>query len=695
MAALLLFSVTAWGASFRFLHITDTHIGLTAHHQETRDYIQAFNALTPPPAFIVNTGDCTELGSTEEYKRYREIMSELRIPLINVPGNHDVRWSAIGKEGFAKWLGPLRMHWEREGCHFFALDSTALLEHHGHFEEADLRWLEQRLRRLPRGAPVFLFFHHWVAMGEKMVDNEHRLLDIIAPYNVKAVFVGHGHKDTTWWRNGVLFLMARGLYQGSYHQVEVDASNIRIWRVTQQNAQPILLAELPRAPQPIPHLRVRGVRLQGDALLARLQWRAPKGEQPEQWQSRIGHREWRHVIAEGGGSSFTVRLPLAEVVPGTHRVDFRAIYEEKPYEVSVLVQVPGAIRPLWTFRTGGSVKAQPVVYNGTVYISSFDGTLYAVNIASGKLRWKTPVGGTLVAAPAVTEDVIVVGSTSGAVVCLRRSDGRLLWKTNLPPPVFASAAIEEDVVCTAAGDGKIYGLSLRDGKPLWEFQTGMFVQSRIVPVREMFIAGCWDNHVYALDARTGALRWKQKFGRSFYYAPAIGSPATDGIRLVVPSNDGVLHAMRVRTGEILWELPSASGNSFGYPSPLLQNETVYCGALGSRGLVYAIDVRTGQPRWVAETGQVLYDSGCALAQGYLFTASVNGVVYWIEENSGRVVQSYQLADGHVFCVPDTDGERFVIGSLNGTVYAFSARTLGNEMLEKRGKRNGELSHFDR
>jgi len=682
ICVLILLSVTAQAERFRFLHITDTHIGVTAHHQETRDYIQAFNALTPQPAFIVNTGDCTELGSTEEYKRYREIMSELRIPLINVPGNHDVRWSAIGKEGFAKWLGPLRMHWERGGYHFFALDSTALLEHHGHFEEADLRWLEQRLRRLPKGAPVFLFFHHWVATGEKMVDNEHRLLDIIAPYNVKAVFVGHGHKDMTWWRNGVLFLMARGLYQGSYHQVEVDDSTIRIWRVVKEKGEPTLLAELPRASQPIPQLHVRGVRLRGDELLVRLYWRSPDGTLPEQWETRFDNGAWRAVTVEGNDAVFTVRIPIRDFIPGTHRVDFRAVCGGKPYEGTTVVEVPGTIRPLWTFRTGGSVKAQPIVYNGTVYISSFDGTLYAVDVASGRLRWKTFIGGTLVAAPAVTEEVVVIGSTSGTVACLRRSDGRVLWRTSLPPPVFASAGIYEEVICTAAGDGKIHGLSLRDGSRLWEFQTGMFVQSRIVPVRGMFIAGCWDNYVYALDARTGALRWKQKFGRSFYYAPAIGFPATDGARVVVPSNDGVLHAMRVATGEVLWEVASAQGNSFGYPSPLLEDGVVYCGALGARGLVYAVDVRTGQLRWVAETGQVMYDSGCASAQGYIFTAAVSGVVYWIEKSSGRIVRGYQLPEGHVFCVPDTDGERFVIGALNGTVYAFPAQIRSDEKFGK-------------
>lgn len=656
--------------SFRFLHITDTHVGMTAHHQETREYVQTFNALSPSPAFIVNTGDCTELGSAEEYKRYREIMKDLRIPLISVPGNHDVRWSAIGKEGFAKWLGPLRMHWERDGCHFFALDSTALLEHHGHFEEVDLQWLKNRLRRLPKDAPVFLFFHHWVATGEKMVDNEQRLLDAIAPYNVKVVFVGHGHKDMTWWRNGVLFLMARGLYQGSYHQVEVDDLQIRIWRVSEQAPQPSLLAELPRARQPVPQLRVRKLQTNPDSMLAIVQWRSPEGILPQRWEARIGLDAWRPAQAEHDRDHFILKIPLGDLPPGIHRVTLRAVYADNSYETSTLLEVKGAVRPLWTFQTGGSVKAQPAIYGGTVYISSFDGTLYALDAVSGKMHWKSFIGGTLVSAPAATEDVVVIGSTSGAVACLRRRDGRMMWKTQLPPPVFASAGVYEDMVCTAGGDGKIYGLSLHDGRRLWEFQTGMFVQSRIVAVQGMFIAGCWDNQVYALDARSGVLQWKQRFGRSFYYAPAIGSPATDGVRIVIPSNDGVLHAMRARTGEVLWELASAQGNSFGYPSPLLEDGVVYCGALGARGLVYAVDVRTGQPRWVAETGRMMYDNGCASAQGVIFTASVDGVVYWIEKTRGRVVQRYQMTEGHVFCAPTSDAERFVIGSMNGKVYAF-------------------------
>lgn len=626
-----------WAQSFRFLHITDTHIGLRANHEATRAFVQRFNALEPPPAFIVNSGDCTELGFTQEYQHYRAIMGELRVRLISVPGNHDVRWSPIGKEGFVQHLAPLRQYWEYGGCHFFALDSTALLEHHGHFEPGDLEWLAQQLRRLSKDAPVFLFFHHWVARDGKLIDNEQQLLDILEPYNVKAVFVGHGHRDELWRRNGITFLMAKGLYQGSYHTVEVDEATIRIFRSTQEQPEPTEIAVLPRAPQPKPRLAIRRVNLQGDRLQVLLDWRSPNGAQPTGWQIRLGDGAWQPLEVQQRGGRWEAQMRLSNLVPGALRVDVRALVNDEPYEASTVAQIRGGVRPVWTFRTGGSVKAQPVVYNGVVYISSFDGVLYAVDAASGRLRWRTAIGGSLVAAPTVSDEWIMVGSTSGAVVRLRRADGRIMWRTQLPPPVFATAGVLNGVVGTAAGDGKIYGLSLQDGKLLWDYQTEMFVQSRIVGAQGLFLVGCWDNHLYAFEARTGALRWKQKFGRSFYYAPAIGSPVTDGGRVIVPSNDATLHAVRIADGAILWQINSERGNSFGYPSPLLLDGVVYCGSLGGRGLLYAVHARTGATLWTAELGKTMYDTGVAAAQSYLFTASVSGRVFWIEQATGKVI----------------------------------------------------------
>jgi polyvinyl alcohol dehydrogenase (cytochrome) len=43
--------------------------------------------------------------------------------------------------------------------------------------------------------------------------------------------------------------------------------------------------------------------------------------------------------------------------------------------------------PAWVIHTPDSISASPAIVNGTAYVGSWDGTFYAVDIATGKARW--------------------------------------------------------------------------------------------------------------------------------------------------------------------------------------------------------------------------------------------------------------------------------------------------------------------
>ena len=85
---------------------------------------------------------------------------------------------------------------------------------------------------------------------------------------------------------------------------------------------------------------------------------------------------------------------------------------------------------------------------------------------------------------------------------------------------------------------------------------GSFFQSRAAAADGVFYLGGWDNTLYALDAATGQPKWTAKMGRtnggrgdlSFYYSPAIASPAVGEGRVYVCTDDGVLHAVSAATG---------------------------------------------------------------------------------------------------------------------------------------------------
>ena len=46
------------------------------------------------------------------------------------------------------------------------------------------------------------------------------------------------------------------------------------------------------------------------------------------------------------------------------------------------------LRPAWFFPTGDAVTATPTVVGDTVFAGSWDDSFYALNLKTGKLRWK-------------------------------------------------------------------------------------------------------------------------------------------------------------------------------------------------------------------------------------------------------------------------------------------------------------------
>ena len=62
---------------------------LTFAHEKTVAIINSMNDI----AFVVLTGDITELGTDAEIKLAKDILSELKVPYYIIAGNHDTGWS--------------------------------------------------------------------------------------------------------------------------------------------------------------------------------------------------------------------------------------------------------------------------------------------------------------------------------------------------------------------------------------------------------------------------------------------------------------------------------------------------------------------------------------------------------------------------------------------------------------------------
>ena len=58
-------------------------------------------------------------------------------------------------------------------------------------------------------------------------------------------------------------------------------------------------------------------------------------------------------------------------------------------------------RARWQLRLGSSVRSAPVLYQATLYVSSLAGHLHAVNVETGRLKWKFEATGQIHSTPSL------------------------------------------------------------------------------------------------------------------------------------------------------------------------------------------------------------------------------------------------------------------------------------------------------
>ena len=73
------------------MHVT----GSGRFSSNLREVIQEVNQMNPKPAFILNTGDLTEMGFEEDYTQYVKAISASKVPVYQVMSSSQILWEHI------------------------------------------------------------------------------------------------------------------------------------------------------------------------------------------------------------------------------------------------------------------------------------------------------------------------------------------------------------------------------------------------------------------------------------------------------------------------------------------------------------------------------------------------------------------------------------------------------------------------
>jgi 3',5'-cyclic AMP phosphodiesterase CpdA len=193
------------------VHMSDPHLvaggeplyGIVPVVENLRAALDQLAAMKMQPSAVVFTGDLTDLGEPDAYRRLRELVEPaveaLGATLCWVPGNHDERDAMrVGLLDEAPSLAPIDRVWSLDGLRLIGLDTSVPGFHHGELSHEQLAWLDAELRQPAERGTVIALHHPPIPTPQPMFDllelrDQHLLADVLRGRDVRAILGGHLH----------------------------------------------------------------------------------------------------------------------------------------------------------------------------------------------------------------------------------------------------------------------------------------------------------------------------------------------------------------------------------------------------------------------------------------------------------------------------------------------------------------------
>jgi 3',5'-cyclic AMP phosphodiesterase CpdA len=206
-----------------FLQISDSHVGFDKPANPNalgtlEEAINKVKALPAKPAFMIHTGDITHLSKVSEFDDAERIISQARLDVHYVPGEHDVIDDGVKLYGERYGRGTKGAGWysfDAGGVHFIGLVNVVDLKAGGlgNLGKDQLEWLENDLKGRSASTPVVVFAHIplWVVYPQWGWGTEDgaRVLESLKRFGSVTVLNGHIHQIIQKVEGNVTFHTAR------------------------------------------------------------------------------------------------------------------------------------------------------------------------------------------------------------------------------------------------------------------------------------------------------------------------------------------------------------------------------------------------------------------------------------------------------------------------------------------------------
>lgn len=245
----------------------------------------------------------------------------------------------------------------------------------------------------------------------------------------------------------------------------------------------------------------------------------------------------------------------------------------------------------WIHKAPGPIRGAPVAANGRVFVITLDNQLLVLDAETGERLWNhvgvQETAGLLgSASAAVSRSTVVVPYSSGEVLALLTDDGRQVWSENLSAitrldpladiaQIRGLPVIDRDLVFAISHAGQMMAINLRQGARVWQAEIG--------GVQMPWAAGDFiyvlsnDGQIACLQRSDGRIRWVTPLPR--FADPEEQEepvrwrgPVLAGDRLVVAGSHGEVVSVSPYDGKVLGAISLDDGVAV---PPVVANNSLY------------------------------------------------------------------------------------------------------------------------
>jgi outer membrane protein assembly factor BamB len=326
----------------------------------------------------------------------------------------------------------------------------------------------------------------------------------------------------------------------------------------------------------------------------------------------------------------------------------------------------------WTYDAKSPIDALPAVAGGLALVGATDGRVHAVRLDAGAAAWVSRPGGIKASRVATSGELALAaimftkGNRPGYLAALDLASGKVRWRVTAPGSAQSSPVVAGRLAFFASfahRRGDVLAVDLASQRVVWEFTTGDWIVARVGVDGDGVLVPCHDGRVYCLDAGTGALRWAAEIGRLVDNTPVVA----DGT-VYVGGHGGVFRAIDLRNGRERWRFAAQGPVS---TRAVVDGDRVLFGSWDR--FVYALDRATGRAVWRVNAGSEVLSTPAIAGEAVVFGCE-EGRIYAVDRVSGSMRDEYTPASdariGAIKEAPVVAGSLVIVPSHDGRLRAF-------------------------